>query len=153
MLMEFLNSDTKAEVDAGAMAALLDLPAGAEVATSFDEYAKQTYDGVMGASPANKGISHLRQWELIVADGWVLSSPQGGGLKKFSYVDLALWMFTDQLGAEWLESHGFTALAKHHTSVEALPAIAAYLKSTRIMPAFKEDDYSYLEDKWVSAPK
>mmetsp|Transcript_5944 Transcript_5944/g.15513 ORF Transcript_5944/g.15513 Transcript_5944/m.15513 type:complete len:135 (-) Transcript_5944:177-581(-) len=134
------------------MPALLALPADASVATSFDEYAKQTYDGIAEAPPASKGVSHLRQWELIVKSGWILSSPQGGGYDKPSYVDLALWLWTEEIGSEWLQSHGFASLAAHRAAVEALPGVKAYLGSARMMPAFKPDDYSYLPDKWVAPP-
>ena len=152
MLFEFLNSDTKVDVDSAIMEALLAAPAGPELATSYDEYAKQTYDGVCETTPVNKGVAYLRQWEMIVANGWVLSSPQGGGASKLSYVDLALWQWTEKFGAEWLASHGFPKLAAHLAAVEALPGIAAYLTSPRLMPAFKPDDYSYLPDKWVAPP-
>ena len=58
------------------------------------------------------------------------SSAHGEGAGLLSYVDLCLWMLTSQLGSEWLQGRGFTALAKHMDAVSVLPGVDAYLKTS-----------------------
>ena len=55
-----------------------------------------------------------------------------------------------QLGSDWLRSMGFDALASHAEAVETLPAIAAYLRSGRLMPSYEEPDYNFVADKWAA---
>ena len=152
MLFEQLV-EANGDFDVGALLDKKKGPAASETVRTGSDYSGMSWGAVFGASPVDKSLCHLRLFETLVANGWVLSSAQGGGKNQPSYVDLALWQLTSKLGAEWLAARGFQAVAKHITAVESLPGIAAYLKSNRLMPTVTLPDYKYVADKWVDVPK